>query len=499
MTTTGTADVSYAPLSGVQGLLIGEDRLEATSGGRHEHVFPGTGEVNAEVALAGAAEVDRAVTSGAAAQRAWMAQPVDARRDALLRFADVIQREAAALNLLSIADFGVPKFIVPVHSMQLERYLRYYAGWIDKDTGQIPPVSFLPDLNLITYEPYGVVAVIVPWNGPLCMMGQAVVPALAAGNAVVVKPPEIAPLASLRFGELALEAGLPPGLVNVLPGDAAGGEALVRHPGIGKIHFTGSGPTARKIIAAAAENLTPVATELGGKSAHLVFDDVNLDEAAALAAFSGPLAQSGQSCACGSRILVQDSIYDEFVSRLIATMETAPIGDPYRDDTIVGPVISEPALTRILGAVDAARGAGATVLTGGARVGGELAGGYYIAPTLLAGVDNNSPLARTETFGPVVSVTPFRTEDEAVAIANDTVYGLVNYVQTHDLRRAHRVAQALQSGSVFVNTYPDLAPTAPYGGYKQSGQGRVGGHEGLREFMQTKNTRISMTPPALPS
>jgi acyl-CoA reductase-like NAD-dependent aldehyde dehydrogenase len=321
-----------------------------------------------------------------------------------------------------------------------------------------------------------------------------VAPALAAGNAVIFKPSELAPLASLRFGELCVEAGLPPGLVNVVPAQADGGQALAEHPGIGKLHFTGSGATARKVLQSAAINLTPVVAELGGKSANIVFADADLDTAAMISAHQGPLMQSGQSCACASRLLVHASIYDAFAEKFLATVNTATIGDPFDPSVMFGPVISQGAVDRILQAIDDAVSVGAgELLTGGHRIGGELAGGYYIEPTVVGGVDNSSKLAQTETFGPVVSLHRFRDEAEAVLIANDSPYGLNAFIHTRDLSRAHRVARQLEAGSVWVNKFSDIEPQGPYGGYKQSGFGRTGGIDGLREFQRTKNIRIGMS------
>lgn len=482
----------------VQGLLIGDERLSSSSAGVHEHLFPGTGEVNARVVLAGPADVDRAVSIAKRAQREWMSLPVDDRRDALLALSDLIAANAHSLAELSIEDNGVPKFISGIHPPQLVRWLRYYAGWIDKAAGHVTPVSRSADLNLIVHEPYGVVAAILPWNGPLYGIAMVVVPALAAGNAVVIKPPELAPLTSLRFGELALQAGLPAGLVSVLPADPVGSAALVRHPGVDKIHFTGSGAVATQIHKAAADNLTPVATELGGKSANIIFHDADIDTAAMLACFSGPLAQSGQNCACGSRILVQEAVFDDVLARITMILQNSPIGDPRDASTVVGPVISELAVNRLLGVVERAQDDGATVATGGRRVTGELAGGFFVEPTVFTDVSPRSELFQQETFGPLVSLTSFSDEDDAIALANDTSYGLANYVHTTNLTRAHSVSRALQSGTVFVNTFPDLVPTAPYGGHKRSGVGRAGGLEGLLEFCQVKDVRISLGPPALP-
>jgi aldehyde dehydrogenase (NAD+) len=272
----------------------------------------------------------------------------------------------------------------------------------------------------------------------------------------------------------------------------------VGHPGIDKIHFTGSAAVASRIHKVAADNLTPVATELGGKSANIIFEDADVDAAVMLASFSGPLAQSGQNCACGSRVLVQDSIFDQVVEKMTMIVSNSPVGDPRKESTIVGPVISETALDRILGVVQRAKDDGATLQSGGRRVTGDLARGFFLEPTLFTDVKPDSELFQQETFGPVVSICPFSTADDAIETANNTTYGLVNYVHTKSLETAHITARALQSGTVFVNTFPDLVPTAPYGGYKRSGIGRVGGLEGLLEFCQVKDIRISLGPPDLP-
>ncbi|MGV0593997.1 aldehyde dehydrogenase family protein [Mycolicibacterium porcinum] len=457
-----------------------------------EHIYPATGRSNGTVDLAGAAEIDNAVRAAAKAQREWVALTVDRRRDLLIGLADVVHEHLDELAKLNVADYGVPISFAGT-AMLLERFLRHFAGYADKPHGVTTPVNGSFDINLVEREPYGVVGVITPWNGALVVTGSCVAPALAAGNAVVLKPSELAPFAALRFGELCLEAGLPEGLVTVVPADAEGGDALVRHPGIGKIAFTGGGGTARKVLQAAATNLTPVVTELGGKSANLIFADADLDLAAALSAHQGPLMQSGQSCACASRILVHDEVYDEFLEKFLGVIGSARIGDPMDPATTFGPVISQAAADRILAAVDAAVSSRAgELLLGGKRIGGDLAEGYYVEPTVFGGVDNASDLAQLETFGPVVSLMRFRAEDEAVAIANDTPYGLNAFVQTTDLNRAHRVARQLESGSVWINQFSDISPQGPYGGYKQSGAGRTGGVEGLNEFQQVKNIRIAV-------
>ncbi|SCX22131.1 aldehyde dehydrogenase family protein [Mycolicibacterium fluoranthenivorans] len=479
--------------AGPVGLLIGGDRVTATSENLHEHIYPATGAPNATVALAGGDEIDQAVDAARQAQRAWMALTVDRRRDALIDLADVVHEHLDELAALNVQDYAVPISYAGTARM-LEWFLRHFAGYVDKPHGFSSPVNGSFDLNLIEREPYGVVGVIAPWNGSLAVAASCVAPALAAGNAVVFKPSELAPLAALRFGELCLTAGLPPGLVNIVPAGPVGGAALVRHPGIGKIHFTGGGVTARKVLRAAAENLIPVVTELGGKSANIIFADADLDQAATLSAHQGPLMQSGQSCACASRILVQDAIYDEFVERFLAIVSTARVGDPTDPSVRLGPVISSASLERILTIVDRAVDEGGDLLTGGHRIAeGPLAEGFYVAPTVLGNVDNQSALAQDETFGPVVSLMRFTDVDEAVRIANDTQYGLNAFVHTRDLTRAHTVSRRLEAGSVWVNQFSQVSPQGPYGGFKQSGFGRTGGLEGFQEFTRVKNIRIGIS------
>jgi acyl-CoA reductase-like NAD-dependent aldehyde dehydrogenase len=481
--------MTLAPtLSG--GLLIGGDRITDASGGTHSHIYPATGQPNAIIPLAGAAEIDRAVASAWQAHREWMSLTVDRRRDLLIDLADAVHENLDDLARLNVHDYAVP-IAFAGNAILLERFLRHFAGYVDKPHGSSTPVHGSFDINLIEREPYGVVGVITPWNGSLVVIGSCVAPALAAGNAVVLKPSEMAPFAALRFGELCLEAGLPAGLVNVVPAGPEGGDALVGHPGLRKIHFTGGSPTARTVLQSAATNLTPVVTELGGKSANLVFEDADLDAAAMLSAHQGPLMQSGQSCACASRVLVHEPAYDAFLEKFVAVIEASTIGDPLDPEVVFGPVISQAAADRILNVIeDAVSQRAGELLVGGKRIAGELAQGYYIEPTVFSGVDNASVLAQNETFGPVVSVLKFSDEAEAVRIANDSRYGLNAFVQTNDLGRAHRVARELEAGSVWINTFSDISPQSPYGGYKQSGFGRTGGLEGLNEFLQVKNIRI---------
>jgi aldehyde dehydrogenase (NAD+) len=364
--------VTATALSG--GLLIGGDRITDSSGGTLAHIYPATGQPNATIPLAGTAEIDRAVASAWHAHREWMSLTVDRRRDLLIDLADAVHENLDELARLNVQDYAVPISFAS-NGILLERFLRHFAGYVDKPHGTTTPVTGSFDINLIEREPYGVVGVITPWNGSLVVIGSCVAPALAAGNAVVLKPSEVAPFAALRFGELCVEVGLPAGLVNVVPAGPEGGDALVRHPGIRKIHFTGGSPTARKVLQAAAVNLTPVVTELGGKSANIIFADADLDAAAMLSAHQGPLMQSGQSCACASRVLVHDSVYDAFVEKFVGVIEASTVGDPLDPQVVFGPVISQAAADRILGVIEKAVAQQTTDLGRAHRVARQLEAG----------------------------------------------------------------------------------------------------------------------------
>ncbi len=469
-----------------RGHVIGGQRSTGDSGGVYEHHNPATGVLQAKLPLAGAAEVDAAVAVARGSRDEWRAIPMPERMAILYRLADLLEAhddEACAINAL---DNGTP-----VSAMRSGEYTaawtRYYAGWVDKLDGEVVPVAG-DVLDVVLPEPYGVIGAIVPWNGPMMGMGQKAVPALAAGNTVVVKPPELAPFGALRFAELALEAGLPPGVLNVVVGGAAAGDALVRHPGVDKVSFTGGCATARLVMAAAAETLTPLTFELGGKSANIVFPDADLDGATSMAAMLGAVLLSGQGCALPTRLYVHDDVYDDVVSRVVAQIEAVPVGDPFDPAVLMGPVVSERACERILGVIRRAVDEGAgTLLTGGERLGGALAAGYFVAPTVFGDVDHDSSLAREEIFGPVLSVLRFHDEDEVVDKANDSPFGLSAYLHTRDSARAQRIARRLDVGTVIVNGFPGMSPGAPFGGVKQSGFGREGGRAGIDEFVRRKN------------
>jgi acyl-CoA reductase-like NAD-dependent aldehyde dehydrogenase len=472
--------------------LIGDEWVSEGSGGEFVHLNPATGKAHPPIPLGGPAEIDRAVQAARAAAPGWRSLPVDARRDALLRLAGLIRDNAEELTALTAIDNGSPHFLAKSGPMAAADYFTYYAGWVDKIGGEVIPTWPAAALDYSLMEPYGVVGVIIPWNVPMYNIGQVIGAALAAGNCVLFKPPELAPFAVLRFGELVLEAGLPPGVVNIVPGGAEAGAAMVTHPGIDKLHFIGSGATAKRIMASAAETLKPLTFELGGKSANIIFADADLRAAAGHAAYRA-MSHAGQGCIIPSRLLVEDSIYDEFVGMVTAVTQSIKVGDPFDPEVITGPVINEQACERILGVIDRARSEGAgKLLAGGERVGGELANGFFVAPTLFGDVDNSSDLAQHEVFGPVLAVIRFKDEDEAIELANGTDFGLAGYMFTNDLRRAHRVAQRLEAGAIGING-AGVHVGAPMGGVKQSGFGRMGGRYGLDDFLRAKNVYIPLT------
>ena len=474
------------------GFLIGGKMTKTTSDVVFPHHYPATGELTYEVPLAGPAEVDAAVKAARQAFPAWRAMPGNERRQLMFKYAAAIRQRAEELRRLIIAENGVTYVGAMFSVPWVAELFEYNAGFADKIGGLLVPTFPGPALDYTLDEPYGVVAVIVPWNGPFVSYGQTLAPALAAGNTIVIKPPELAPYTCLRLAQIAEEAGFPPGVINVIPGGPVGGDALVSHPGIDKIFFTGSGATARKIQAAAAPNLTPAGYELGGKSARLVFADADLDSAALNSAM-GAVANSGQACIAGTRVIVEESVYDEVIERMKAVIGHITVGDPQDPNIAMGPVISQGAVDRITGFIDRAVGANkGQLVTGGTRLGGELAGGYFMPPTIFANFGNHDEVSEQEIFGPVVSVLKFKTEEEAVAMANDSVYGLAAWVETKDVTRAHSVAAQLDAGTVWINGFYDLPVGAPFGGVKQSGFGRQGGIYAIQEFTRPKNVWLSL-------
>jgi aldehyde dehydrogenase (NAD+) len=491
-TVTEAGEMSARYIQGF-GPRIGGELRKTGTGGVHRHVNPSTGEAQAELALASHAEVEEAVRVARKMAPVWRATPANEKARILNRWVDLLDQRGDEIALITAHECGTPVRLGQGSGFA-GLWIRYFAGWCDKIEGQVVHSTLIPGFQYVLSEPYGVVAAILTWNGPIPSLGMKVAPALAAGNSVVVKTAEFASFGALRAVELAEEAGLPPGVLNVLPGGADAGAALVGHGDIDKISFTGGGVTAKRVMAAAAETLRPMALELGGKSANIVFSDARMESVLPSSLFGSIVVGSGQGCVNPTRVLVHRSRYDEVLEGMVGIVETLRIGSALDATTDVGPVIGEAACQRILGVIDRARANGsADLVIGGERCGGDLAGGFFVAPTIFGNVDHASGLAQEEIFGPVLSVTPFDDDAEAVAMANDNRYGLGAYLHTRDLERAHRAARDLRAGCVYVNSgHPNLTPTAPFGGLRDSGFGREGGRAGLEEFLRPKSVFIAM-------
>jgi len=469
-------------------LYIGGRYLPAASGEYFESDNPYSGEIWAQVARAGAADVDAAAAAARAAFPSWAAVSPSARGRLLTRLADIVEREAPRLAETEVRDNGKLIAEMSAQTAACAGWYRYYGGLADKIEGSVIPLDRPGVLNYTTHEPLGVVGLITAWNSPLLLLAWKLAAALAAGNTCVIKPSEHASVSTLEFASLFDEAGFPPGVVNVVTGfgDECGA-AIVDHPDIVKIAFTGSDAVGRRIYEAAARRLKRVTLELGGKSPNIVFDDADF-EAAVMGVISGIFAATGQTCIAGSRALVQRSVHDRFVERLTEVAGSAVIGDPMSLDTHVGPVTTEPQFRKVLDYIDVAHSEGAECVLGGGRYSGPGAEGpRFVQPTVFTGVSNEMRIAREEVFGPVLSVIGFDTEDEAVEIANDIDFGLAAGVWTQNLGRAMRVSDALEAGTVWVNTYRAVGFNSPFGGWKQSGIGRESGIEGMMEYLQTKS------------
>lgn len=491
VTTPATPD-DVAKIADGGTILINGEWRKTGSGGKMEHVNPTTGKAQASFAVGGASEIDEAVRAAKAAFPSWRKVTADVRRDMLFKFAGLLSQHQEEFRRVAALESGTPVGGFNTVNLAID-HITYAAGWVDKIEGQILPTYPFEALNLVHHEPYGVIGAITTWNGPVANAAMKMAPALAAGNCVVVKTPELGPFAISLLGRLAMEAGIPPGVLNIVSGAAEAGEALVRHPDVGKITFTGSLPVAQILLKVAAEQIKPVLLELGGKSANIVFEDADLDVAAFIAAQMSAVQMAGQGCLFPTRLLVQDTVYDAVVERVLACLAAVKIGDPLQPNTVMGPVISARAVDRIMGYVDHATTThSGKLLGGGRRLGGALGDGFFIEPTVFGDVDNNSRLAQEEVFGPILSIIRFKTEDEALALANNTRFGLAGYVHTNDLKRAHRVAGGLEAGYIGVNGFPSMAASVPFGGWKQSGYGREGGRISVEEFLRPKNVHIAM-------
>jgi aldehyde dehydrogenase (NAD+) len=460
------------------------------SGQWFDTVNPYSGEVWARIPQANDADVEAAVSAAHRAQKTgeWPALTATQRGQMLRKFAEILADHAETLAEIEVRDNGKLYAEVVNQCRYMTQWFHYYGGLADKIEGSVPPIDKPDVLNLTRYEPLGVCACITPWNSPLLLLAWKAAPALAAGNTIVIKPSEFTSASTLEFARLSEQAGFPPGVINVVTGfGAEAGDALVRHKLVRKVAFTGGEEGGVLVNTSAARDFKKVTLELGGKSANIVFDDANLDQAVN-GAISGIFAASGQTCIAGSRLLLQDSIHDAFLERLVEMAAGAQIGDPMSADTQVGPITTEAQYRKILDYIEIAKGEGARcVLGGGAASAPAGSRGLFVQPTIFTDVTNDMRIAQEEVFGPVLSVLRFSDEEQAVEIANDVNYGLAAGVWTEGLRRAITMSERLEAGTIWVNTYRSTSYTTPFGGYKASGLGRENGAEAIKEYLQVKS------------
>ena len=485
---TATADALSAParefLARTPGkLLIGGEWEDAAAGDSFATIDPSTGEEICQVAQAGADDVARAVAAAQAALDGPLRKVNASKRSALMNaLAELIKANGDELAELESLDNGKPLQMAKYDVAATVNHLRYYAGWPTKIEGETIPVSARDVLCYTLREPVGVCAQIIPWNYPLVMAAWKISPALAAGCPIVLKPAEQTPLTALRLGELALEAGLPAGTLNVLTGDGKTGAALVDDPGVAKVAFTGSTAVGREIAAKCGKALKRVTLELGGKSPNIILPDADLERAIP-GSFEGIYSNSGQACNAGSRLFVAGELFDEVVDGLAEYASKAKVGPGLDPDTQFGPLISAEQFERVKGYIDAGLAEGANAVAGGSPENGD---GYFVSPTLFTGVTDEMRIAREEIFGPVLVAMPFDDLEEVAARANDTEYGLAAGLWTRDVSNAHKLAAMLKAGSVYINAYGGGDPAAPFGGYKASGIGREKGHANLDAYLETK-------------
>ncbi len=488
-------DRSHPFLDGqVKRLLIGGAWVASASGKTFVSIDPSTGGRLAEVAEADSEDVDRAVRAARLAfEGSWSRTKPFERQALLLKLADLVDRHYGELARLESLDYGGAISRTMARQRRHVGLLRYYASLAVGIQGETIENSIPGEFVSYTMkQPVGVVGGIYAWNAPLDMMIWKIAPALASGCTIVVKPATEAALTTLRFGELLLEAGLPEGVVNIVPGGVEAGTALVNHAGVDKITFTGSTATGQSIVRASAGTMKRLSLELGGKSPDIIFDDADLDAAVPGAAM-GVFGNAGQSCAAGTRVFVQDRVYAEFVERVAAFGKSLKVGDSLDPASDIGPLISARQMDRVLGYMRRGGDDGARCVLGGGRVPAPaLQGGYFVEPTIFCDVRDDMAIAREEIFGPVMSILPFSDVDEVIRRSNQSEYGLAGGIWTRDLTRAHRVARGLCAGSVWVNCYTQLDPAVPFGGFKNSGYGRESGARHLDSFLEVKSITIKL-------
>jgi (Z)-2-((N-methylformamido)methylene)-5-hydroxybutyrolactone dehydrogenase len=473
-------------------MLIGGQWVEPASGEYFESINPFTAAPWALIPRGGKADIDCAVAAARTAYYGdWRKLNATARGALLRRLADLIAADADRLAEIETTDNG--KLIAEMRGQlnYIPQWFHYFGGLADKIEGRVIPIDKPGVFNFTREEPLGVIAAITPWNSPLMLATWKLAPALAAGNTVVWKPSEFSSVSALAFGELFAKAGFPPGVVNIVTGYGHEvGEPLITHRHVAKVAFTGGDATGERVYGLAAKGIKKITLELGGKSANIVFDDADMD-GAVKGVISGIFAATGQTCIAGSRALIQRSIHDQFVEKLLELAKTARMGDPLRASTQVGPVTTKPQYDKVLDYIRIAKGEGAQCQLGGGPAVREQCGtGWFVEPTIFTGVNPEMRIAREEVFGPVLSVIPFDTEEEAIHIANDTLYGLAAGVWTTSMKRAFTMSERLEAGTVWINTYRAVSFLSPFGGYKRSGIGRENGMEAIREYLQTKSVWI---------
>jgi len=491
MTATDTPVDVNAPIEHTQ-LLIGGEFVDALDGKVFDTINPSTGQVITQVAEGSAADVDRAVVAAREAfeNGPWSRMKPNERAAAIWRLGDLLMADADEMGRIETLDQGKPFSFAKGGDVPAAAGLCHYrAGFATKLEGSTIPISAAGNFHTYTRrEALGVVGLIVPWNFPLTISAWKLAPALAAGNTVILKPAEATPLSALRLGQLALEAGFPPGVFNVVNGyGSTVGQRLAEHPGVDKVSFTGSTATGRRILAAASGNLKRVTLELGGKSANIIFPDADI-EAAIAGSSAGIFFNAGQACAAASRLYVHDDVYDEVVAGMAEKARQIKVGDGFDPTSEIGPVASKEHFDRVSSYLEVGKGEG-EVVTGGARIGDQ---GYFIEPTIFAGAAEDSRIVTEEIFGPVVVASRFSDTDDVLRQANDTRYGLASGVWTSNVATAHSVAARIQAGTVWVNSYGVFDPSMPFGGMKESGWGREMGHDVMHDYTDVKTVCVNI-------
>jgi phenylacetaldehyde dehydrogenase len=486
------SDATAAFLLRPKQLLINNKWVDAVSRAHIAVNSPADGSLIAHVAAAGAGDVDQAVTAARIAFRKWSSLQPSIRANLLYKLADLLEEHAAEFAEIETLDVGKPLTITRMLDVPFTvEVIRYNAGWATKLTGETFGLALQasPYHAYTIRQPLGVVAGIVPWNFPLLQVAMKLSAALAAGCVIILKPSELTPLSALRLGELAIDAGFPPGVIQVVTGSGSdAGAALVSHPGVDKISFTGSTAVGRSIVRTCTDDFKRVTVELGGKSPNIIFADAELEQAI-IGAANATFFNSGQVCYAGTRLYVEHAVYDAVVSGIVDVIGKMTIGSPFDPETDLGPVISEEQLSRIRCYVDGGRSAGAEIVVGGSRIEQP---GYYMQPTVIANTNPGMQVMQEEIFGPVVCVVPFKSITEITTLANDTRYGLAAGVWTKDVKKAHRMTRALNAGTVWINCYHTIDPNMPFGGWRESGWGREFGRVGVESFTELKSVALKL-------